>query len=80
MPGGMNDDISRTCKKIVANLIDLKVRIAILDERKALFFVERMLEHQRTGEIYKARVDSVLPGHALSISEPWRRKERFSIS
>jgi ribonuclease G len=52
-------------KKIVANLIDSEeIRIAILDERGKLydFFVERMLEHQRTGEIYKARVDSVLPG------------------
>ncbi len=52
-------------KKIVANLIDPEeIRIAILDDKGKLydFFVERMLEHQRTGEIYKARVDSVLPG------------------
>ena len=52
-------------KKIIANLMDPEeIRIAILDERGKLydFFVERMLEHQRTGEIYKARVDSVLPG------------------
>lgn len=55
----------RWTKKIVANLIDPEeIRIAILDEKGRLydFFVERMLEHQRTGEIYKARVDSVLPG------------------
>ncbi|MDL2297955.1 Rne/Rng family ribonuclease [Synergistaceae bacterium OttesenSCG-928-D05] len=52
-------------KKIIANLIDPEeTRIAILDERGKLydFFIERMLENQRTGEIYKARVDSVLPG------------------
>ena len=52
-------------KKIIANLIDPEeTRIAITDERGKLcdFFIERMLEHQRTGEIYKARVDSVLPG------------------
>jgi len=52
-------------KKIVANMIDPEeIRIAILDGKGKLydFFVERMLEHQRTGEIYKARVDSVLPG------------------
>ncbi|MDO5563462.1 MAG: ribonuclease E, partial [Synergistaceae bacterium] len=52
-------------KKIVANLIDPEeIRIAILDGRGKLyeFFIDRMLEHQRTGEIYKARVDSVLPG------------------
>lgn len=52
-------------KKIIANLIDPEeIRIAIIDERGKLynFFLERMLEHQRTGEIYKARVDSVLPG------------------
>jgi len=55
----------RWSKKIIANLIDPEeIRIAILDARGKLynFFVERMLEHQRTGEIYKARVDSVLPG------------------
>ena len=55
----------RWTKKIIANLIDPEeIRIAILDEKGKLynFFVERMLEHQRTGEIYKARVDSVLPG------------------
>lgn len=52
-------------KKIIANLIDTEeVRIAILDERGKLsdIFIERMLDSQRTGEIYKARVDSVLPG------------------
>ncbi len=52
-------------KKIIANLIDPEeTRIAITDEKGRLcdFFIERMLEHQRTGEIYKARVDSVLPG------------------
>lgn len=52
-------------KKVVANMIDPEeIRIAILDERGKLsdFFVERLFEHQRTGEIYKAKVDSVLPG------------------
>lgn len=52
-------------KKIVANTIDPEeVRVAILDEKGKLsdLFVERMWERQRTGEIYKARVDSVLPG------------------
>lgn len=52
-------------KKIIANLIDSEeVRIAIIDERGKLyeFYYERMLEHQRTGEIYKARVDTVLKG------------------
>ena len=52
-------------KKIIANLIDPEeIRIAIIDEKGKLyeFYIERMLEHQRTGEIYKARVDSVLKG------------------
>lgn len=52
-------------RKIIANLIDPEeVRIAILDEKGKLreIFIERMLDNQRTGEIYKARVDSVLPG------------------
>lgn len=52
-------------KKIIANLIDPEEsRIAIIDEHGRLrdIFIERMLERQRTGEIYKARVDSVLPG------------------
>lgn len=52
-------------KKIIANLIDPEeARIAILDERGKLcdIFIERMLDNQRAGEIYKARVDSVLPG------------------
>ncbi|MDR3280720.1 MAG: Rne/Rng family ribonuclease [Synergistaceae bacterium] len=51
--------------KFVVNVIDPEeMRIAILDERGRLdnLYIERMLERQRTGEIYKARVDSVLPG------------------
>ena len=51
-------------KKIIANLVDPEeIRIAIIDEKGKLYeiFVERMLEHQRTVEIYKALVDSVLP-------------------
>ncbi|MDR1514468.1 MAG: Rne/Rng family ribonuclease [Synergistaceae bacterium] len=51
--------------KLVVNVIDPEeMRVAILDERGRLdnLYVERMLERQRAGEIYKARVDSVLPG------------------
>jgi ribonuclease G len=51
-------------RKIIANAIDPEeTRVAIVEEgRLAEMFVERMWERQRTGEIYKARVDSVLPG------------------
>jgi ribonuclease G len=58
--GAKNGDM-----KLVVNVIDPEeMRVAILDERGRLdnLYVERMLERQRTGEIYKARVDSVLPG------------------
>ena len=51
--------------KLIVNVIDPEeMRIAILDERGRLdnLYIERMLERQRAGEIYKARVDSVLPG------------------
>lgn len=52
-------------KKIIVNGIDPEeMRVAILDSRGRLdsIYVEHMFERQRTGEIYKARVDSVLPG------------------
>ena len=59
-------------KKIVANTVDSEeMRVAILDERGRLYdlYLERMWERQRTGEIYKARVDSVLPGmHAAFVN------------
>lgn len=48
--------------KLIVNVIDPEeMRIAILDERGRLdnLYIERMLERQRAGEIYKARVDSV---------------------
>ncbi len=50
--------------KIVANLMDPEeCRVAILEEgRLAELFSEKMWERQAPGEIYKARVDSVLPG------------------
>ena len=51
--------------KLIVNVVDPEeMRIAILDERGRLdnLYIERMLERQRAGEIYKARVDSVLPG------------------
>ena len=56
----MNDKM-----KLIVNVMDPEeMRIAILDGRGRLdnLYVERMLERQRTGEIYKAKVDSVLPG------------------
>ncbi len=59
-------------RKIVANLIDAEeARIAILDEHEKLydFFIERSFDIQRTGEIYKAKVDSVLQGmHAAFLN------------
>lgn len=51
--------------KLIVNVIDPEeMRVAILDERGRLdnLYIEHMLERQRAGEIYKARVDSVLPG------------------
>lgn len=49
---------------ILANTIDPEEsRVAIIEKgRLAELFVERMWECQKSGEIYKARVESVLPG------------------
>lgn len=51
-------------RKIFANVIDPEeVRIAVTDGgRLSEIFVERMWDRQRSGEIYKARVDRVVPG------------------
>lgn len=52
-------------RKIIVNVIDPEeMRVAIVDERGRLdsLYIEHMFERQRAGEIYKARVDSVLPG------------------
>ena len=46
----------RSGKKIVANVVDVEeIRVAILDDRGRLddLYLERMLDRQRTGEIYK---------------------------
>ena len=55
----MNSD-----RKIFANAIDPEeTRVAIVEGgRLNEIHVERMWERQRSGEIYKARVDSVVPG------------------
>lgn len=58
-------------RKIVANTIDSEeMRVAILEDGKLQdIFYERMWERQKTGEIYTARVESVLPGiHAAFVS------------
>jgi ribonuclease G len=51
-------------RKIIANTIENEeMRVAILeDNRLAEVFIERLWENQKTGEIYKARVESVLQG------------------
>lgn len=51
-------------KKIFANCIDPEeMRAAIVEDGKLVeLFVDRLWDSQRTGDIYKARVDSVLPG------------------
>ena len=53
-----------TERQIIANVLDSEeMRLAILEEgRVAEIFCERMWETQKAGEIFKARVDSVLPG------------------
>ncbi|PIE54173.1 MAG: ribonuclease E [Dethiosulfovibrio peptidovorans] len=50
--------------RIVANTMDPEeMRVAIIQgDRLRELFVERMWERQRSGEIYKAKVESVLPG------------------
>ena len=51
-------------RKIIADTMENEeTRIAILEDgRLAEIFIERMWDHQKAGEIYKARVESVLPG------------------
>ena len=51
-------------RKIFANVIDPEeTRVAVVEGgRLNEIFVERMWDRQRSGDIYKARVDSVLPG------------------
>lgn len=50
--------------RIIANTVDPEeMRVAIIEgDRLRELFIERMWERQKTGEIYKARVESVLPG------------------
>ena len=58
-------------RKIVANTIDAEeTRVAIVEDGRLVdIFIERMWERQRAGEIYKARVESVLPGiHASFVN------------
>ncbi len=58
-------------RKIIANCLDPEeTRVAIVEDgRLADLFVERMWERQKAGEIYKARVESVLPGiHASFVN------------
>ena len=51
-------------RKIVADTLENEeTRVAILESgRLSEIFIERMWDHQKAGEIYKARVESVLPG------------------
>ncbi len=51
-------------RKIIADTLENEeTRVAILEEgRLSEIFIERMWDHQKAGEIYKARVESVLPG------------------
>lgn len=51
-------------RKIIASTLDPEeTRVAIVEDGRLYeMFIERMWERQKAGEIYKARVDSVLPG------------------
>ena len=51
-------------RKIIADTLENEeTRVAILEGgRLSEIFIERMWDHQKAGEIYKARVESVLPG------------------
>ncbi len=58
-------------RKIIANTLETEeMRVAILENGKLEdIFYERMWERQKTGDIYKARVDSVVPGiHAAFVN------------
>ena len=58
-----HEDKNLTRKIIADTRENEETRVAILEGGKlAEVFIERMWDRQRAGEIYKARVDSVLPG------------------
>lgn len=70
-PGSREASAGNADRKIIANCIDHEeTRVAIIEDgRLADLFVERMWERQKAGEIYKARVESVLPGiHASFVN------------
>ncbi|MEA3507977.1 MAG: Rne/Rng family ribonuclease [Synergistota bacterium] len=56
--------MNRQGRSILSNGLDPEeCRVAVLEEGKLReMYVERMWERQRAGDIYKARVDSVVPG------------------
>lgn len=58
-------------RKIIANTLESEeMRVAIVEKNVLQdLFYERMWERQKTGEIYKARVESVIPGiHAAFVN------------
>lgn len=56
--------MNRQGRSIISNGLDPEeCRVAVLEDGKLReMYVERMWERQRAGDIYKARVDSVVPG------------------
>ncbi len=70
-PAQIQDREEPLSRKIIANCIEPEeTRVAIVEEgRLAELYVERMWERQKAGEVYKARVESVLPGiHASFVN------------
>ncbi len=61
--GGENRHASKNVR-IFMNTIDIEEqRIAIVENSRLVeLFIERLWDRQKTGEIYKARVDNILPG------------------
>ncbi|GHS96035.1 ribonuclease E [Synergistales bacterium] len=64
MSDSFTDRNKITDRKIIADTLESEeTRVAILENgRTADIFIERELDRQKAGEIYKAKVDSVLPG------------------
>jgi ribonuclease G len=69
MTAGSNPNLKKPSnkisdRKIIADTLENEeTRVAILENgRLSEIFIERMWDHQKAGEIYKARVESVLPG------------------
>lgn len=75
---GMKEEVTALLKEILVNVREEETRVAVMEDKVAVeIYIERSLNQRLVGNIYKGKVENVLPGMQAAFVDIGLEKNAF---